>query len=99
MGLVLMGRDVRVWLDQAKSYTCDALKPVNKNRQGEVRFTFDVAKCDKIFDELYKIGYVKITHVIPPLDELKRRAYCGMVLTLMQLMIVMFFCSCHTTVG
>ena len=35
-----------------------------------------MAKCDRIFDELYKIGYIKITYTMPPLDELKRRAYC-----------------------
>jgi hypothetical protein len=38
------------WSSKAKSYTCDSLKPVHKNRQEEIKFTFDVAKCDKIFD-------------------------------------------------
>jgi hypothetical protein len=33
---------------------------------------FNIAKCDKIFDELN----INITHTIPPLDELKRCAYC-----------------------
>ena len=28
------------------------------------------------FDELLRLGHLKITHVIPPLEELKRRAYC-----------------------
>jgi len=65
-----------VWPSKSKSYDCDALKPVHKNRQEEIKFTFDVAKCDRIFDELYKTGYIKTTHTIPPLDELKRRAYC-----------------------
>jgi hypothetical protein len=37
---------------------------------------FDVAKCDKIFDELHKGAYIKISHTLPPLEELKRRAYC-----------------------
>ena len=29
-----------------------------------------------IFDELNKLGYIKLSHTIPPLEELKRRAYC-----------------------
>ena len=41
-----------------------------------MKFTFDVSKCDRIFDELLRLGNLKITHVIPPLEELKRRAYC-----------------------
>jgi hypothetical protein len=41
-----------------------------------MKFTFDVSKCDRIFDELLRLGHLKITHVIPLLEELKRRAYC-----------------------
>ena len=40
-----------------------------------MKFTFDVSKCDHIFDELLRLGHIKINHVIPPLEELKRRAY------------------------
>ena len=39
-------------------------------------FTFDVSKCDHIFDELLRSGNIKLSHVIPPLEELKRHAYC-----------------------
>ena len=60
---------------QAKSFTCSALKPIRKNRQDE-KFTFDVSKCKRIFDELYRLGYIKMSHTLPPLEELKRRAYC-----------------------
>jgi hypothetical protein len=42
----------------------------------EVEFTFDVAKFDKIFDELHKADYIKMCHTIPPLDVLKQKAYC-----------------------
>jgi hypothetical protein len=52
------------------------LQPVQKKRQEEVKFTFNVGKCDKIFDELLKNGNIKINHTIPSVDELKRRAYC-----------------------
>jgi hypothetical protein len=30
----------------------------------------------KIFDELLKNGNIKLTHNVPPMDELKRCAYC-----------------------
>ena len=63
------------WPSQAKPFTCSALKPIQKKRQDE-KFTFDVYKCERIFDELYRIGYIKMSHTLPPLGELKRRAYC-----------------------
>jgi hypothetical protein len=65
-----------VWSNKDKPNSCDSLKPIRKNQQREIKYTFDVAKCDRIFDELLKAGEIKITHTIPPLDELKRRAYC-----------------------
>jgi hypothetical protein len=60
-----------IWPSKAKSLTCDALKPIHKNRQDDIKYTFDVAKYDKFFDELHKGGYIKISHALPPLDELK----------------------------
>ena len=65
-----------VWPSAAKPSSCASLKAVQKNRKEEMKFTFDVSKCDRIFDELLHLGHIKITHVIPPLEELKRRAYC-----------------------
>jgi hypothetical protein len=65
-----------VWPSKEKSYFCSSLKPANKGRQEEIKFTFDVSKCDHIFDELLKSGNIKFTHTIPPLEELKRRQYC-----------------------
>jgi hypothetical protein len=41
-----------------------------------LKFTFDVSKCDRIFDELLKLGNIKISHTMPPIDEIKRHAYC-----------------------
>jgi hypothetical protein len=61
------------WPSKAKSYSCDSLKSVHKNHQEEIKFTFDVAKFDKIFDELHKAGCIK---TIPPLDDLNWKAYC-----------------------
>ena len=35
-----------------------------------------MTKCDRIFDELAKLGKIKFSHTIPSMDELKRSAYC-----------------------
>ena len=63
-----------VWPSNDKPCVCGSLKPTHKDRQES--FTFDVSKYERIFDELYKNGYIKMSHVIPPLEELKRRVYC-----------------------
>ena len=72
------GKDVYttefVWPSNDKLCVCGSLNPVHKDQQE--RFTFDVSKCERIFNELYKNGYIKMSHVIPPLEELKRGAYC-----------------------
>jgi hypothetical protein len=65
-----------VWPEQAKSSACSSLQPVQKKRQEEIKFTFNVGRCDKIFDELLKNGNIKIDYIVPPADELKCRAYC-----------------------
>ena len=65
-----------VWSSKDEPSTCSSLKPTHKNRHEEVKFTFDVSKCDRIFDELAKAGKLKFSHTIPPNVELKRRAYC-----------------------
>ena len=41
-----------VWSSNNKSCTCGSLKLIQKNRQDNIKFTFDVSKCDHIFDEL-----------------------------------------------
>jgi hypothetical protein len=41
-----------------------------------MKFTFDVSKCDSIFDKLLNLGHIKLSHAILPLDESKRHAYC-----------------------
>jgi hypothetical protein len=47
-----------------------------ENRQDEIKFTFDVGKCDKIFDELLSIWKIKLSHAIPLINDLKKCAYC-----------------------
>ena len=64
------------WPSDAIPYSCSSLKPVQNNQREEAHFTFDVSKCDRIFDELLRSGNIKLSHVIPPLGELKRHVYC-----------------------
>ena len=64
------------WPAENKLVTCPSLKPIHKNRNKEMKFTFDFSKCDRIFDELLKFGYIRINYILPSADELKRRAYC-----------------------
>jgi len=71
---VKMFRMLSLYGLQVTTCTC-SLKPIHKDRQEE-KFTFDVSNYEKIFDELYKNGYIKMSHTIPPLEELKRQAYC-----------------------
>jgi hypothetical protein len=40
------------WGSKSKPFICSILKPVSKSQQDEMRYTFDVAKCDRIFDYL-----------------------------------------------
>jgi hypothetical protein len=65
-----------IWPTKAKPFPCSSLELVQKNRREEVKFTFTVVKYDKIFDELVKNDNIKLTHTIPPMDELKKHAYC-----------------------
>jgi len=39
-------------------------------------FTFDPAKCDRIFDELLRNRYIKLSHALPSPEESERRAWC-----------------------
>jgi hypothetical protein len=39
-----------IWPAKAKFSACSSLRPIQKNQQGQVKFTFNDAKCDKIFD-------------------------------------------------
>ena len=62
---------------KSKPFACAALKPTPAKRE-EMKYTFDVSKCDKIFDMLLqgKLIRIKEGHVIPSQEELGRRAYC-----------------------
>jgi hypothetical protein len=40
------------WASKSKPFVCFSLKLASKNQQDGMRYTFDVAKCDRIFDYL-----------------------------------------------
>jgi hypothetical protein len=65
-----------VWPSKAKPHVYDDLKPIRKNRNEDFKCSFGVGKCDKIFDALLKDIIIKLSHVIPPADELRPQAYC-----------------------
>ena len=62
---------------KTKPFACSALKPTPARRD-EIKYTFDVSKCDRIFDMLLQNKLIRVRegHVIPPPEELGRRAYC-----------------------
>jgi hypothetical protein len=85
-----------VWPTKAKQSSCTSLPLVQNNRQEEAKFTCNVAKCNKIFDELVKSDNIKMNHTIPPADELKgRHIVNGTILFLTLLMIAMCFSNKH----
>ena len=43
-----------LWSTQAKSVAYSSLKPIHKNWQEEIEFTFHVSKCDQFYERLKK---------------------------------------------
>jgi hypothetical protein len=66
------------WASKSKPFICSSLKPVSKSQPDEMQYTFDVAKCDKIFDYLLQEKQIKLSsnHIIPLLEQVKRHVYC-----------------------
>ena len=69
---------VAEWIQTPKSkpFVCPALKPTPAKRE-EIKYTFDVSKCDRIFDMLLQGKQIRLRggHVIPSPEELGRKAY------------------------
>jgi hypothetical protein len=63
------------WSSEDKSHTCASLNPIYRNWQDELKYTFDVGKCDKIYDELLRIGKIRLSHAILLIEELEKWAY------------------------
>jgi hypothetical protein len=64
------------WASKSKPYVCSSLKLTSKIQQDEIHFTFDVTKCDRIFDYLLQEKQIKLpsNHVIPSSKQLKKHA-------------------------
>jgi hypothetical protein len=76
------------WASKSKPFVCSSLNPTSKSWQDEIRFTFDVAKCDRIFDYLLQEKQIKLpsNHVIPSSKQLKSMLIVnGIILILMLL--------------
>jgi hypothetical protein len=70
---------VAMWVvkPRDKPISCSFFKP-NGGRRDEMKYTFDVSKCDHLFDLLLRGGVIQLTkgHVIPNADILARKTYC-----------------------
>jgi hypothetical protein len=60
-----------------KPISCSFLKP-NGGQRGEIRYTFDVSKCDRLFDLLLWGGVIRLSegHIIPSANILAKKTYC-----------------------
>jgi hypothetical protein len=66
------------WGSKSKPLVCSSLKLACKSRQDEIRYTFDVAKRDRIFDYLLQEKQIKLpsSSIKPSPEQLKKHAYC-----------------------
>jgi hypothetical protein len=65
------------WASKYKPFVCSNLKPTSRSRKDEIRYTFNVAKCDRIFDYLLQEKQIKLpsNHVIPLSEQLEKHVY------------------------
>jgi hypothetical protein len=49
------------WPAKSKPLSCSALKLISKNQQDDMKFIFNVAKRDRIFDYLLQENAIKLT--------------------------------------
>jgi hypothetical protein len=70
---------VAEWIDapKGKHVACSFLK-LGPGKKDEMRFTFDVSKCDKLFDMLLQNNIIRLKggHVIPTSEQLAWKKYC-----------------------
>jgi hypothetical protein len=70
---------VAEWVENPgdKPISCSFLMP-NVGRREEMRYTFDVSKCDPLFDLLLPGGFIRLTegHIVPNADILAKMTYC-----------------------
>jgi hypothetical protein len=67
------------WVEKPrdKPNSCSFLK-TNGGQREEMRYTFDMSKCDHLFGLLLRGGDIRLTegHVIPSVDILAKKMYC-----------------------
>jgi hypothetical protein len=81
------------WVLKSKPFICSSVKPATKIHHDEMRYTFDVAKCYRIFDYLLQEKQIKLpsNHVVPsPKHPKNMHIVNGIIPILMILMIAMF---------
>jgi hypothetical protein len=68
---------VAEWVDMPKPISCSFLKP-SAWQKDEMKYTFDVSKCDKLFDVLVKGGVIRLKegHNISVAKAIAKRKYC-----------------------
>jgi hypothetical protein len=70
---------VAEWVDTPKDkpITYPFLKP-NVGKKEEVKYTFDVPKCDRLFDVLVRGGVIRLSegHVVRSAEQLAKKKYC-----------------------
>jgi hypothetical protein len=81
------------WGSKPKPFVCSSLNPASKSRQDEIRYTFDVAKCDRIFDYLLqekKLNCQVVTSYYYRNTSKSMHIVNGIILILMLLTIALF---------
>jgi hypothetical protein len=67
------------WVDtpRDKTLACSFLKP-SPGKRDDVKFTFDVTKCDKLFDLLMQNNVIRLSlsHVVPTAEQMTKGMYC-----------------------
>jgi hypothetical protein len=68
---------VAEWVDTPKPVSCSLLRH-NADRKEEMKCTFDVTKCDKLFGVLVQGGIIRLKecHVIPAAELIAKKKYC-----------------------
>jgi hypothetical protein len=70
---------VTEWVETSigKSVTCSFLKP-RIGKKDEMKFTFDVSKCDKLFDRLLQNKMIRLKggHLKSTVEHLACKKYC-----------------------
>jgi hypothetical protein len=82
------------WGSKSKPFVCSSLKAASKSRQDEMHYTFDVAKCDRIFDYLLqekKLNCQVIMSYHHRNNSKRMLIVNDIILILMLLTIAMFF--------